>query len=273
MRPERHNLRPQRQPHRAPRAACVRQRRALTLVELLVVVAIVALLVAALLPGLSQARARSQLSVCLGHLRQIGLGIQSYAAQHNDAIPRGPAAPLPFFPDQGWDQWLTNQLQIGMLHAAQGLGPLLPADLREPRVLFCPADDTSDPVEELAKIEERAALDAYCSYFYRQRDQTTRDRLSCLGENALGLPARALVLDANSLGSGALLRTNHEARRVNILYLDGHAATFENHEQLFSLRAADYAGFPASVERRLNEIIVSADYAERDDPRRTPPLP
>ncbi len=248
-------------------------RRGFTLVELLVVVAIVSMLLALLMPSLSRARAQSRLTVCLSNLREIGLGIQAYAMQYNDAIPRGPAEPLPYFPSQGWDEWATNQVWLGMMKADQGLGTMLSHDLRQPRVLFCPADDSNDPVEELQKIDHQGDEDAYCSYFYRQRDQITRDRLDYLGLNDLGLEARALVLDANSLGEGDLGRTNHQAREVNILYLDGHAETFENRRQVFSLRAEDYSGFPVSIERRLNEILVAADYAESGDPTKTPPLP
>lgn len=260
-------------PGSGPQARPRQRRQAFTLVELLVVVAIVAMLVAMLMPTLSRARAQSRLSVCLSNLHEIGLGIQAYALQYNDAIPRGPAHPLPYFPMQGWDEWATNQVWIGPLGADQGLGPLLARDITQTRVLFCPADDTNDPVEELEKIERRGEKDAYCSYFYRQRDQVTRDRLDNLGDNGLGLPARALVLDANSLGTGNFWRTNHQARQVNILYLDGHGETFENAGQIFSLREEDFFGFPVSVERRLNEILVAADYAEGDDPRNTPPLP
>jgi prepilin-type N-terminal cleavage/methylation domain-containing protein len=247
--------------------------RGFTLVELLVVVAIVSMLLAMLMPSLSRARAQSRVSVCLSNLREIGLGVQAYAAQYNDAIPRGPADPIFYFPTQGWDEWATNQVWLGTLKANQGLGTLLDVDLRQPRVLFCPADDTNDPFEELEKIEQRGDEDAYCSYLYRQRDQITRDRLDYLGTNDLGLEARALALDANSLGEGDFARTNHEAREVNILYRDGHAETFENRQHVFSLRQEDFFGFPASVERRLNEILVAADFAESGDPTQTPPLP
>jgi prepilin-type N-terminal cleavage/methylation domain-containing protein/prepilin-type processing-associated H-X9-DG protein len=244
-----------------------------TLVELLVVVAIVAMLLAILLPSLSRARTQSRVSVCLSNLREIGLGVQAYAAQHNDAIPRGPASPMFYFPTQGWDEWATNQVWLGNLSANQGLGALLDVDLRQPRVLFCPADDTNDPTEELEKIEQRGDEDAFCSYLYRQRDQITRDRLDYLGTNDLGLEARALALDANSRGPGELARSNHAGREVNILYRDGHAETFENRQQVFSIREQDYADFPGSVERRLNEILVAADFAESGDPTDTPPLP
>ena len=171
------------------------------------------------------------------------------------------------------DQWATNQVWIGGLDKAQGLGPLIARDMQDPRALFRPADDTTDPIEELAKIDLRTGDDAFCSYLYRQRDQTTRDRLEGLGKNELGFRARALVLDVNSFGADDLLRTNHRAKKVQILYLEGHALSFEQCEKVFSIRMEDYWGFPDTIERRLNEIVVAADYAEFSDPNKTPPLP
>jgi prepilin-type N-terminal cleavage/methylation domain-containing protein len=250
-----------------------RRRAGFTLIELLVVVAIIALLLAILMPALSQARAQSKRSVCLSNLREIGLALHAYGMQYGGAIPRGPATPLPYFSEQGWDEWASNQVWIGELETPNGLGPLLARDLRQPRVLFCPADDTDDPIEELEKLEQHPDQDAFCSYLYRQRDQATRDRLENLGHNELDFPARALALDVNSLGPDELHRTNHRARVVNILYLEGHARTLENRLDVFSLRAQDYADFPVSIERRLNEILVAADYAEHADPTKTPPLP
>ena len=243
-----------------------------TLIELLVVVAIITLLIAILLPALTRAREQSKVSVCLSNLHQIGVAINAYAMQYNDAIPRGPSSAMPWS-SQGWDEWATNQAWIGGLRAPLGLGLLLALDMRQPRALFCPSDDTADPIEELEKLERRPDLDAFTSYLYRQLDQTSRDRLDHLGKNDLGFDARALALDVNSLAPGILERTNHKALTVNILFLDSHAEKFRNRQDVFSLRAADYFGFPASIERRLNEILVTADYAERDDPRNTPPLP
>jgi prepilin-type N-terminal cleavage/methylation domain-containing protein/prepilin-type processing-associated H-X9-DG protein len=57
-------------------------RRALTLVELLVVVAIIALLAAMLLPALSSAKANTKLVACGSNLRQLEIAFQSYAADN-----------------------------------------------------------------------------------------------------------------------------------------------------------------------------------------------
>lgn len=56
--------------------------RAFTLVELLTVVAIVALLLALLLPALGQAKEQARVAVCVSNLRQIVTGVASYAADN-----------------------------------------------------------------------------------------------------------------------------------------------------------------------------------------------
>ena len=60
----------------------------LTLVELLVIVAIIGILAALLLPILSRAKASSQRTICLNNLRQINFGLRMYADDSSDKTPR-----------------------------------------------------------------------------------------------------------------------------------------------------------------------------------------
>ena len=62
-------------------------RCAFTLLELLVVIAVIGILAALLLTVLSRAKARAQQTACLSNLKQIGLGIHLYADEHDDTLP------------------------------------------------------------------------------------------------------------------------------------------------------------------------------------------
>lgn len=61
--------------------------RAFTLLELLVVLSIVALLAAISVPAAQRVRAKSQAVACVSNLRQLGLGLQSYLAEHDQTMP------------------------------------------------------------------------------------------------------------------------------------------------------------------------------------------
>src|SRR5579859_7941836 len=59
------------------------RRRAFTIVEMLVVVAMIAVLVGILLPALNKARDSARRTVCLSNLRQLTQAYLGYAADHD----------------------------------------------------------------------------------------------------------------------------------------------------------------------------------------------
>ncbi len=65
----------------------MRFRKAFTLVELLVVIAVVGILVALLLPAIAATRDSARAVVCKSNLRQIGLSLHTYAEGHGGRFP------------------------------------------------------------------------------------------------------------------------------------------------------------------------------------------
>jgi prepilin-type N-terminal cleavage/methylation domain-containing protein len=70
-----------------PVTACIHAKRGFSLIELLVVVAIIALLAAITLPGLTRAREYAYFSVCKSNLRQIVIGCTSFSVNNKGKLP------------------------------------------------------------------------------------------------------------------------------------------------------------------------------------------
>ena len=64
-----------------------RSRAGFTLIEMLVVIAIIGILASLLLPAFAQAKERARVAKCLSNLKQIGFAIQTYVLDNDNRMP------------------------------------------------------------------------------------------------------------------------------------------------------------------------------------------
>ncbi|HEY5480147.1 MAG TPA: hypothetical protein VIL39_01565 [Verrucomicrobiae bacterium] len=193
--------------------------RAMSLIELLCVMAIIMVLAALLLPALGQAKARAKRIQCLDHLHQTGIGFVSFANEHNGRFPMAVPASAG-----------------GSLELAQG-GYLLPGDfyfsyrhfqaasneLVTPKLVVCPAD-TRVPATSFATLSN-----ANLSYFIGVNAEFARPTSILAGDrnltNDYTTPGTVL-----RLGQNYALRWTDELHRFkgNLLFSDGHVEQKNN---------------------------------------------
>ena len=121
--------------------------RAFTLLELLVVIAVVAILASIVLPALARAKGRGYTIVCLNHHRQLALAWNLYAEDHDGWLPYnlGRSGTLDTIARGEFKNWANSVLTWDLLEAntntawlaAGGLGPYL-SGVAQP--FRCPGD-------------------------------------------------------------------------------------------------------------------------------------
>lgn len=225
---------------------------AFTLLELLVVVAVIALLLAILLPSLTRARGAAKATACLSNMRQLGLAAQMYADGHAGAIVDSglPHGGLPSQPSQEAQSWFHT----------------LARHYRSQLISRCPADESAywdmdlpgtGPPGPDPPVRRRVS--------FAQNDYLTGDLPGWESFNRYGRIKRpaATILFAELAETGSWAASDHihvelwlfnprvEAAlqialerhlgRANYVFVDGHAAAhfFEQTYALRGLRRED----------------------------------
>jgi prepilin-type N-terminal cleavage/methylation domain-containing protein/prepilin-type processing-associated H-X9-DG protein len=186
---------------------------AMTLIELVCVIAIIGVLAALLLPTLGQASARARRLQCLDHLHQVGIGFASFAHDHNGQFPMA----VPASAGGSLEYTRSGYLIPGDFYFSCRHFQVASNELVTPRVVACPAD-TRLPASDFATLSN-----VNVSYFIGVNAQAARPTSVLAGDRNLTNDYAApgtLV----RLGRGYPLRWTRDLHRFkgNLLFSDGH---------------------------------------------------
>jgi len=190
--------------------------RGLTLLELLVVMAVIAILFALLLAGLHRARALARAVACRNNLRQWGTATLLFAADNGDKLPKDGSA-------SGTD---TNHGWYIDLPRVLGLPPYCEMPWRTnkdidpgPCIWICPAND---------RRSNGKLLFHYC--LNRHVNETGAGNQIMLG--SIPKPTATVWLFDNGgsipVAQWNNVHTNLHNQGAQFVFLDGHVARFRN---------------------------------------------
>ncbi len=218
--------------------------REFTLVELLVVIAVIAILAGMLLPALNSARAKAHAISCVSNMKQIGVAAIGYV-QDNDDYWCPAAADGPTYPNSSWNDdinYENNWLVLLWPSLKSGTFPTDNAPLKSPAI--CPGGEKdifyfqkkSRPITNLAwNGRVGYARSAYKPLRLSRNKYPTKtatlsdvknileDGTPCAGEDGIatvGTSNSRFYHNADSVKHCTSMR--HPGGTDNILFVDGH---------------------------------------------------
>jgi prepilin-type N-terminal cleavage/methylation domain-containing protein/prepilin-type processing-associated H-X9-DG protein len=225
---------------------------AFTLIELIVVIAVVAILAASLLPAVAGARPRALRLICSNNLKQVGVAFRTWSMSHNGDMPMHVAYSQGGDSDDVGFRVLAATQKTSAYAGSRGVSMMflcMSNELSTAKVLYCPAESESSYRQLATTFSEVGGPgkvpytnDLNVSYFIGVDAQETYPRMLLSGDHNLGgnkNPPNTMYLSAPSAGTPfiylgtnfwagggpAWLDTMH-AQRGNVLMADGSVEWF-----------------------------------------------
>ena len=238
-------------------------RRAFSLIELLVVLAIIGLLVALLLPSLQKARESGRRVVCMANLRQMTLGCFNYATDARGWTPwspRGNGFPpthvqfgvrnifhnankaLGAFPDEQGPEVVGKAIELDYLPAT-------------PRYLYCPS---RTPPDRYAPGTTSFGWSNWLNhstteYSYMHRLQRRLEDHTIKPNNVFG--SEVAISDGSAVGTlffGAPM--SHQDGYYNTIFYDASARPVIDTARIIEATSGSYFNQPGKALTKIDEL-------------------
>ena len=211
---------------------------AFTLVEMMVVVAIMGLLAGILIPVIASARNKGHQAACQNNLRQISLALELYRADFQDQFP-GPGSKSTYGPQP--EDWIWWQYGRGVTNSAIALY----IEGIDPRIVTCPMDREARTMQGEGILPGDPYRYSYALTSYDMRNGENPGMATIITQNREVHPfrmskilrpeaklmlveeARETIDDPRWVPEHSITNkvTERHGRRGNVVFADGHIET------------------------------------------------